>query len=197
MRIIKTVKKEIRIIGIDDSPFDKYTQRKALVVGTIYRGGDFPDGIVSTKVNIDGSDSTKKLIEMINNSKHKSQLQIIMLDGIAFGGFNVVDVHQLSKETNLPVITIMRDYRKMEKIEIAIKNVKFPEKKIGLIRAAGKVHKAMIHEKPVYFQNVGIEFDQVVEILKMPCTRSVVPEPIRMSHLIASGIAVGESKGRA
>lgn len=197
MKLIKTVKKEIRIIGIDDSPFDKYTQKKALVVGTIYRGGDFPDGIVSTKVMIDGSDSTKKLIEMINNSKHKSQLQIIMLDGIALGGFNVVDIHLLSKETNLPVITIMRDYPNMEKIELAIKNVKSCEKKIKIIRSAGKVHKAIIKDKPVYFQNVGIDFDQVVEILKISCTRSIVPEPIRMSHLIASGVTVGESKGRA
>ena len=77
------LKKEIRVIGIDDSPFNKFKKGKVLVVGTVFRGGLFLDGVLSTKVNIDGNDSTKKITEMINKCKFKPQLQCIFLDGIA------------------------------------------------------------------------------------------------------------------
>ena len=42
------VKKEIRVIGIDDSPFKKFSRQKILVIGTIFRGGNWLDGVLST-----------------------------------------------------------------------------------------------------------------------------------------------------
>ena len=102
------LKKEIRVIGIDDSPFRKFKKGKVLVVGTVFRGGLFLDGVLSTKVSIDGNDSTKKLIDMINKCKFKPQLQCIFLNGIAVAGFNVIDVKELNKKTNLPVIVVIK-----------------------------------------------------------------------------------------
>jgi len=66
-------KKEIRVIGIDDAPFRKFSKGKVFVIGTVFRGGTLLDGILSTKVNVDGSNSTKKIIEMVNKSKFKPQ----------------------------------------------------------------------------------------------------------------------------
>ena len=72
------------------------------------RGGSWIDGVLSTKVSVDGNDSTKRLIEMINNCKFKPQLQCVFLNGIAVAGFNVVDVKELSKKTGLPLIIVIR-----------------------------------------------------------------------------------------
>ena len=102
------LKKEMRVIGIDDSPFNKFGKGNVLIVGAVFRGGSFLDGVLSTKVSIDGDNSTKKIIEMINKCKFKPQLQCIFLDGIAVAGFNVIDVKELSKKTKLPVIVIIR-----------------------------------------------------------------------------------------
>jgi len=33
--------------------------------------------------------------------------------------------------------------------------------------------------------------------VKLSSTRSLIPEPIRVAHLIASGVALGESRGGA
>ena len=60
----------MRVIGIDDAPFNKFKSGKVLVVGTVFRGGLFLDGVLSTKVSIDGNNSTKKIIEMINKCKY-------------------------------------------------------------------------------------------------------------------------------
>ena len=86
------MKKQIRILGIDDAAFDKFNDKEVIVIGTVFRGGDFMDGVMTCKVKVDGDDATNKLIEMINKSKFKTQFRAIMLDGIAVAGFNVFDI---------------------------------------------------------------------------------------------------------
>ena len=186
------VKKEIRVIGIDDSPFNKFKDKKILVVGVVMRGGSWVDGILSTKVAVDGNDSTRKIIEMINKCKFKPQLQCIFLDGIAVAGFNIINVKELSKKTKLPVVIVIRkkpDIANIKKTLIKIKK----QQKIKLIEKAGDVFRI----DDIFIQSVGIKTDDLRKILKVVCTRSLIPEPIRLAHLIAQGVIFGESKGRA
>ena len=186
------MKKEIRVIGIDDSPFNKFKDKQCFVVGIFYRGGNYMDGVVSTKVKVDGKDSTIKIVEMVNKCKFKPQLQCILLDGIAVAGFNVIDIQRLSKRTKLPVIVIMRDYPDLKKIKSALVKLNMKDK-IKLLKKAGKVHKI----GKIHVQFYGLELSDVKKILKITCTHSFIPEPIRVAHLIAAGVVTGESKGRA
>ena len=185
-------KKEIRVLGIDDAPFDKFKKGSVLVVGTMFRGGSWVDGILSTKISIDGSNSTSQLIKMINKSKFKPQLQCIILDGIAFGGFNIVDIQKLNKKTNVPVLVVIRKMPDFKKIQAVLKKLN-KSSRYKLIEKAGQVHKA----GKVYIQIAGLSLEQAKQILKITCTRSLLPEPIRAAHLIAAGIITGESKGNA
>ena len=191
------LKKEIRILGIDDAPFDKFKDKKVLVVGTVFRGGDYLDGILSTYVTVDGIDSTNKLIKIINSSKHKGQLQFIMLDGIAFGGFNVVDIQKLAKKTKFPVIVIIRNYPDLLEIKKALMKLKKGKDKIKLLEKAGEIFPVKIKNKKIFIQISGLSLEKAKEIVKLTATRSLLPEPIRVAHLIASGIVLGESRGRA
>ncbi|MFC1769103.1 DUF99 family protein [Nanoarchaeota archaeon] len=184
-------KKEVRVMGIDDSPFDKKKKGDVLVIGTVYRGGSSLDGVATSKVRVDGRNSTDKIIKMINNSKWKSQLQCIFLDGIAFGGFNVMNINKLHKRTKLPIIVIIRRMPDVEKIIKTLNKIGM-EDKVKLIEKAGEVRKV----GRIYIQFVGISITRAKELLKICCTNSNVPEPLRISHIIASGVKLGESKGR-
>jgi len=119
-----------------------------------------------------------------------------MLDGISLGGFNVVDINLLSKKTRLPVIVIMRKLPNMKEIKDALKLMK-QEEKMKLIKKAGKIYRTKIKNKSIYFQKANISEDFAEKIIKLASTRSLIPEPLRVAHLIATGIALGESKGRA
>ena len=186
------IKKEIRIIGIDDSPFNKFKDKEVLVVGVIMRGGLFVDGVLSTRVDVDGSNATSKIAKMINKCKFKPQLQCIFLNGIAVAGFNVVDVRQLSKETRIPVVVVIRTNPDIAKIKDTLAKIR-QKNKIKLIEKAGKV----IQIDNVFVQLIGIDLEKAKEILRIVCTRSLIPEPLRLAHIIAAGITTGESKGRA
>ncbi|MEM3126634.1 MAG: DUF99 family protein [Candidatus Woesearchaeota archaeon] len=186
------MKQEIRCIGIDDSPFDKFNDKEVTVVGSIFRGGSFMDGIISTKATVDGNDATEKIIEMINKSKFKSLLQFIFLDGIAVGGFNVVDIKELHEKTGIPVIVVVRRKPDLEEIKHTLLRLK-KENKISLVDKAGPVQKV----NKIYVQFLGTTLGKVQEALKITCTHSLIPEPVRVAHLIAAGITRGESRGKA
>jgi len=150
------------------------------------------DGLVSCYVDKDGSEATDKLARMINKTKFKPQLQYILLDGIAVAGFNVINVKKLSKETKLPVIVVIRDYPNFKEIISALNKLNMKEK-IKLIEKAGKVEKV----GKVYAQLTNISKEEAEHLFKILCTHSNVPEPIRLAHIIGSGLVRGESHGRA
>lgn len=186
------MKKEIRVVGIDDASFDKFRDKKVTVIGTFFRGGNFIDGVLSTEAKVDGSDSTEKIARMINKSKFKPQLQAVFLDGIAVGGFNVIDIHELSKKTRLPVIVVVRDYPDFNRIFSALKKLKM-QSKIKLIERAGKPVKI----NKIYVQFANTTLYNVKKLLEITCTHSFLPEPVRVAHLIGQGIKMGESRGNA
>ena len=191
-RFYHMLKKEIRVIGIDDSPFDKFRDKKVLIVGVIYRGGHFMDGIISTYVSVDGKDATSKIASMINKCKFKSQLRCILLKGIAVAGFNAIDIKKLNSLTKLPVIVVMRHYPQVKKIENTLIKLKM-NSRISLIKNAGEIHKI----GNLYVQFSGTTLSQTREFLKITITHSLIPEPLRIAHLIAGGIVDGESRGHA
>jgi hypothetical protein len=186
------MKKQIRILGIDDAAFDKFNDKKVIVIGTVFRGGDFMDGVMTCKVDVDGSDATSKIMSMINKSKFKIQFKAILLDGIAVAGFNVIDIPLLYEKTKVPVMVIMRDYPDLKKIKDTLKKIDMADK-IKLIESAGPIHPY----KKIHYQCHGMEKEVAESILKITCTHSFIPEPIRIAHLIGSGLTFGESKGRA
>lgn len=143
-------------------------------------------------MKVDGSDSTTKLIKAIENSKFRTQLKAILLDGIAFGGFNVIDIQRLHEQTRIPVIVIMRKYPDLNKIFDTLIKIK-KKNKIKLIEKAGDV--IMIGH--LYVQFAGCTIDRVKQILKISITNAEIPEPLRISHLISAAIILGESKGDA
>jgi len=149
-------KKEIRIIGIDDAPFNKFKKGNVLVVGTMFRGGSWIDGLLSTKIAVDGNNSTSKLIRMVNKSKFKPQLQCIILDGIALGGFNIVDVEKLHKKTRIPVLVVIRRMPDFKRIESALKKLN-KSHKYKLIQKAGPVHKIGKIYVEMTKKDVGVE----------------------------------------
>lgn len=191
---IREVKTEIRILGWDDSPFEKGDDGAVPLVGSVVRGGKpYLDGVLVEEVEIDGFDATDVIIDATNRSKHKDQLRVIMLDGITFAGFNTVDIKRIHKETDLPVIVVTRERADLEKFRSAMKKLPEFERRWSCVDKAGDIKELDLEGKKIYFQYEGIDEKKAREVLKLSISRSMIPEPIRISHLIASAIERGES----
>lgn len=190
------MKDQIRLLGIDDAAFD-FNDKKVKVVGVVMRAPAYIEGVMVTEVEVDGLDSTEKLIEMVNTSRYKRQLKLIAIDGIALGGFNVVDIRGLYEATDVPVVTITREEPNFDDIRDALKkHFTDWEKRLQLMKNEN-LEIINTEHKPIYIDRVGIELAELTEILNNATIRGALPEAVRVAHLIATAMAKGESHGRA
>lgn len=192
------IKPQIRVLGIDDSALKTpyLNTVNVTIIGTFFRGGGQLDGVLCSEITKDGMDATEIIIRMIKNSKYYTQIRVIMLDGVTYAGFNPVDIKILYDETNIPVIVFMRSCPDFEKIKLALEHLPETEKRWDIIQRAGRIYK-IAQENPVFIQLCGIDKESAVEIVRRTSTHGNIPEPLRAAHLIATGVVLGESTGKA
>jgi endonuclease V-like protein UPF0215 family len=147
-----------------------------------------------------------------------------MLQGIAVGGFNVVDVHGLSTALRVPVLVVTRRRPDMAAVKQALfsdtpgarPRVAGAGRKWKLIEDAGtmellgesrralrrdgttKAPSGIKTQAPrLWIQRVGLSLDQARKLVADTTLHGNIPEPLRLAHLIAGGITTGSSRGRA
>ena len=195
---LRVIKQEIRSIGIDDGKFVPHSKSAVPVVGVVFRGDNWLEGVISTYVTVDGLDSTANIIAMIKSSQHYKQLRIIMLNGITMGGFNVVDIKSLNTETNLPVIAVTSRKPDLIQVYSALQNLSNSEVRWNTVLKAGEIfpvttRNSLSGKKEVYVEIAGIDKEKAIEILRLTSIRSKIPEPLRVAHLVASGISLNST----
>jgi endonuclease V-like protein UPF0215 family len=192
----RSIKPEIRVLGIDDGGFVPRTKGTVDVVGVVYRGGYWFEGVMRAEITIDGLDATEKIAAMIESSPYYRELRVIVLDGVTFAGFNVVDISKLSRRVDLPVISVTRKKPEMEEIRSTLKNLPEFEIRWRAMENAGKIFEVETRkgENPVYMHIAGILREDAEKIMKKTSTRSLIPEALRVADIIASGLTRSREK---
>lgn len=190
-RSLRVVKPEIRVLGVDDGQFASHSHEQVPVVGVVFRGGYWLDGFMCTTVTVDGLDSTDKLTAMIVESPHYRQLRVVVLNGITFGGFNIVDIQALHRQTQLPIIVVTQKKPNLTEVHDALNHLPDAEERWRRVQCAGEIWTvaARAGKQKVYIEVAGVSVDLAQEILKLTSTRSNIPEALRVAHLVASGLS--------
>lgn len=181
------------VVGIDDAPFRREHRGNVRVVGAVFAGPRL-EGVLSSKVRRDGANATRVVTAMIRDSRFAPQIQAVMLQGIAFAGFNVVDIHRLNRELALPVLVISRKSPDLDAIRDALlTKVPGGKRKWELIEKAGPMEAVA----DLWVQRAGLDEESARALLRQHARHGHLPEPLRTAHLIAGGITDGESRHRA
>jgi endonuclease V-like protein UPF0215 family len=182
------------VVGVDDAPFDRAHRGGVAVVGAVFSGLRL-EGILSARVRRDGADATRALAAMIGGSKFRPQLQLVLLQGIALAGFNVVDVPALHRALGLPVLVVARRQPRMALVRRALleRGVPGGARKWALLERLGPMEPAA----GVWVQRAGLTLAQAEAVVGRLAVLGRVPEPLRVAHLVAGGLGTGESRGRA
>jgi hypothetical protein len=179
------------VVGFDDAPFERGRQGGVKVVGAVYAGLRF-DGVLIGEVERDGIDAAERLCELVLSSRFVGHIQLIMLQGIAVGGFNVVDVFAIHERLRLPVLVVARRQPDMAKIRSALAGgIPGGEKKWAVIERLGPMEQI----GPVFVQRVGLSRDQAAAVMNQFAVYGHIPEPLRTAHLIAGALVYGHSRG--
>lgn len=180
------------IVGFDDCPFPRAHRGDVRVVGTIFAGARM-EGVVSGKVRRDGRNSTPVLTRLVSGSKFGAHAQLVLLQGVALAGFNVIDVPQLCEALGIPALVVARHAPRPEAMRRALlERIPGGARKWALVERLGPM-EPLGH---VHVQRVGITREEAANVISATAINGNIPEPLRAAHLIAGGIGCGESRGR-
>ena len=112
--------KKIRVLGVDDSPFARTRGLPVSIQGILCSDTRF-EGMMTAQISKDGLNATDVLIAAILNCKFYPQIQVILTDGIAFGGFNLIDLPRLSAAIDRPCIAVMRKMPDLSAIDNSLR----------------------------------------------------------------------------
>ena len=180
------------VIAFDDAPFSPAHRGDVATVGVVYAGHRL-DGVLVTRVRRDGANATAALACAVFGSRHYRHLHLVMLQGIALAGFNVVGIQALSVQTRLPVLVVSRFRPDLQAVRRAlITKVAGGARKWRLVQAAGQSECVA----GLWVQRAGLTLEQAGAVIERFAVHGKLPEPLRVAHLIAGAIGGGESRHR-
>jgi len=179
------------VVGFDDAPFTRDHRGNVAVVGTVFAGLRL-EGVLVGRVRRDGANATEVLARLVTGSKYR-QLQLILLQGIALAGFNVVDIERLHRCAGLPVLAVCRRAPRFARIRAALlARVRGGARKWALIEKLGPMERI----GGVHVQRAGLSFAEADAVVRRLAVNGSYPEPLRAAHLIAGALGSGQSRGR-
>ena len=180
------------VLGIDDGPFNVHDGGETPIVGVMSEGADVVEAVAVTRFPIDGDEVTAFLATWVTSLRLHPGLQAIVLGGITIAGLGIVDLAALAERTGVPTIAVSRRDPRGHRVADAL-------------RAAGlDARLAVIEHTPpafaspngLYVACAGTTPEVAVALVGACLGKANIPEPLRLAHLIARAIAVGESRGR-
>lgn len=181
------------VIGFDDAPFPRAHRGDIRLVGTVCSRTRL-DGVLSGRVRRDGRNSTRVMTELLRASPFFAHVQAVLLQGIAVGGFNVVDAPGLSEALERPVLVVARRRPNLARIRrTLLESVPGGARKWRLIEQLGPMEPM----RDVFVQRVGLSPAEARQLLAATTLHGNLPEALRLAHIIAGGVTTGRSRGRA
>jgi len=182
--------RQFRIVGVEDGGFSKAPLnrgiQRALLVCVLLQGMQIED-FRAAAVTVDGLDASKKLVGMLRDLP----LDAIMLAGVSFAGFNLIDPALIFEEFGKPMVIVSRT----RPDNIAVKGALFRHFEDWQIRwrvfeKLGPIYEvvSMPSEPPLYVEVIGADLNWANGLIRAFTICSRVPEPIRVARLIAHGL---------
>ncbi|MBS7643522.1 DUF99 family protein [Candidatus Bathyarchaeota archaeon] len=186
---------QVKVIGVEDGGFPALRppgsrHGKALLV-CVQMDGPWIEAVQIRTITVDGTDATSRLLEMLK----ELTFDAILLGGISFAGFNLIDPCKVYAAVNKPVIVISK--RRPDNVAVKRALVCHFEDWAArweiIEKLEGGIHEvlSMEGEPPIYIEVVGAKVSWAQKLIRNLSTRCRIPEPIRVARFIARGLTRG------
>lgn len=181
------LKKGIRILALNGAPFSE-DEKKELVIGIIGRNG-IVEGSISFYVDVDGTDSTDRIIGRLKSSKFMDQVRVVAMNGITLAGLNIIDSARVAEELGAGIVAVTRKRPRRSLLKIALRGDPYRKEKVEVIE---RTYKRMEIRRinGFYVQSLNLGGKELEKVFVDAASF------LRIAHIISSGIAAGESRGR-
>ena len=183
MRSLHLEKKGLRGLAIAES--FKQNSKKSIFSGIVMRRDFVIDDFVFGTATLEGDDATDTILKMYDELQ-RPDISYILISGLIVSMYNIIDIQKLFDSLKIPIIGI--SYNDSLGIEDALKH-HFPnsyESKINSYHKLGKREKITLNTSHDVFVRIeGCTLNDVTHLLNDLTLHGSVPEPIRVSQLLA------------
>jgi len=166
-----------------------------LLVAVMMLEGTWIYKLKTERITVDGLDATEKLVAMLKNW----DFDIVMLAGVSFAGFNLVDPALVYKKFEKPVVVVVRNKPNNVAVKKALKE-HFEDWRIRweVFEKLGPIREIVSapNEPPIYVETVGDEPEWACRVVQASAAFCRVPEPVRVARLIARGLTLRPQQRR-
>ena len=177
----------MRVVGIEDGSFVKGFTKKTLLAAVLFKGLKIED-VAFQRITVDGFDATEKAVNILN----QWDFEAVMLAGVSFAGFNIIDPVVLYEEVSKPIVVVSRTKPDNKAVKQAlIRHFRDWRKRWEVFEKLGPIHEVRVfaEEPPLYFEVVGAEVEWASRLITGFAVCGRVPEPLRVVRLIARGLS--------
>jgi len=184
------------VVGFEDGYFPpklKEMKGHRTVLAAVLTENVKPKSVVLNSIEIDGLDGTEKAVQSLFKLQEKSQVDVVLLGGITFAGFNIIDPVEIYETFGKPVIVITEDEPSDEEVERALRkhflDWKDRLKILKRFRGKAKIHRVRKVKGKLYIQPLSLNVEEAENIVLKLILKGKYPEPLRLAKTIASALA--------
>ena len=183
MRSLHLEKKGLRGLAIAES--FRQNSLKSIFAGIVMRRDFVIDGFVFGSATLEGDDATDAILEMYDELQ-RPDISYVLISGLIVSMYNIINIKKLYDSLKIPIIGV--SYNDSLGIEGALKH-HFPnsfKSKISAYQKLGKREKITLSTSHnLYVRKEGCTLGDVNHLLNELTLHGSVPEPIRVSQLLA------------
>ena len=192
----KDTRQTSRCIGIDDGPFQPKTDDRPSYAPllVVWLKGPHLQRLKTSWITVDALDGTRTALRLLKGSMRIP----ILLSGVTFGGFNLVDPWKIQRHSKSPTIVVIRSRPNNTSVKRALTQ-HFPDwkERWDLFKSLGPLRslRSMRGESAIFFEKFGCSTREAESILKSWALVTRIPEPLRVAGLVARALFPVDPRG--
>ena len=180
------------VLGVDDAPFEKRQQAPVPIVAVMMEGADLVESVAVSSFAVDGDDATGFLAAWLGGLRSLASVQAVLLGGITMAGLGVVDVAQLARRLDTPVLVATRREPSDAQLAEALSAAGL-EQRIPIVERSPRATRVV---DGLFVAQAGTTEDEAAHLVRATLRKANLPEPLRVAHLVGRALVLGESRGR-
>ncbi len=188
--------KPLKAVGFEDGYFPpklKEMRGYKTVLAAVLTENTEPKSLVLNTIEIDGLDATEKAVQALLKLHGKHRVDIVLLGGITFAGFNIIDPIEVHSVLEKPVIVVTEDKPSDEDVEKALRKHFLDWKErlaiLRKFRREARIHRVRRVKGKLYIQPLGLSADEAEFLVSKLILKGKYPEPLRIAKTVASALA--------
>jgi uncharacterized protein len=175
-------KRALRVLGMAESFVRSCSV--STIAGVVMRADLRVDGLAYAHATVGGDDGTEAVLSLWRQL-NRSDVNALILSGVALSWFNIIDLERIFNETQRPLVCLT--YEESPGLEnCIIEHFPCPDEKLRLYRKLGERQNVRLKTGHEVFVRVWGAAPDEARILLNKFTRDGrVPEPVRFARLAA------------